>query len=1012
MVERSSEGALTVSRSTGKFAFVAIVCACLLLHTAAAGAQTAGSIAGVVRDASGAVVPGVTVEVASPALIEKARSVTTDGQGNYRVVDLPSGVYSVTFSLTGFNTVRREGINVTSGFAASVNGDLTVGTVEQAITVTGAAPVVDVQNVRSQNVLSNEVMETLPTGKSIASYASLTLGASYTAAFRDVGGNQNESANNMIAIHGLAAGNQKMLQDGMEITGAQGAGGGSQKLYNINSNFVNEVAVGFGGMSAETETSGVQINTVPKDGGNRFSVDVSVNGSNPRLQSDNLTDALVARGATTPANIQQLYDVGGGFGGPLIKDKLWFYTADRGWVGMNYVPGLYYNKTQGTPVYTPDLSRPASTGAKNWDQSQRITWQAAPKHKLAFTENVQWNCICTVTTGTQAPEAVRTSVRYPVSLTQATWQSPLSSRLLLEAGGTGLYQIRRSDNQPEVRPGDLGYTETSTGFGWGMQSGSTYTPNSPQHQANARFSASYVTGSHTFKTGVTWGWTYFKIPTVPWTEPPINLRLLGGRDANGVITGVGNSLTEFAEPNEPLSESTKLAVFTQDQWTMKRLTLNLGVRFDTLHGWNPAQTRPAGYFTPAIDFPKLDNVPNWKDITPRLGASYDLFGNGKTAVKVYVGKYLSAEATNLASNANPANSIVQSVTRNWTDGNNNFYPDCDLKNPLENSANGDTCGQVSNLAFGTVVQNTFYDPDVTEGWGKRGYSWQESAVLEQELSSRLAVTVGYYRTTNGNFTVTDNTLVTPADYDPYCITIPNDPRLPGAGTQTCGFYDISVAKRSQTNNLVTFAKNFPGERSNTYNGVDVGFNARLGEGKSLRGGVSTGSTRNVNCTLSDSPNVRFCDSTTPWKAGTQVKLNGTYPLPWWGISASGVFQFFPSIADPTTYTARNAELIGLGRNLSSCGTAATCNATVNVGNLYDPNSVYTEKGQHQIDLRLTKSVRIGRNRIAGQFDVYNLTNESTVLSVRSAYAATGTSYLQPLSLLAGRIVKFGMTYSY
>jgi hypothetical protein len=139
-------------------------------------------------------------------------------------------------------------------------------------------------------------------------------------------------------------------------------------------------------------------------------------------------------------------------------------------------------------------------------------------------------------------------------------------------------------------------------------------------------------------------------------------------------------------------------------------------------------------------------------------------------------------------------------------------------------------------------------------------------------------------------------------------------------------------------------------------------------------------------------------------------LNGNLPLPWWGISASGVYQWFPSIPTLATYTATNAEVAPtLGRNLSSCGTAATCTGTVAVGNLYDPTTVYSEKGQHQVDLRLTKTVQIGRQRIGGQFDIYNMFNQSTVLAVNSAY---GSSFRRPTSLLAGRMIKFGATFSY
>jgi hypothetical protein len=252
-----------------------------------------GSIAGVAKDRTGAVLPGVTVEAASPALIEKVRIVVTDNQGQYQIVDLRPGTYTVTFTLAGFSTLKREGLELATGFTATVTAELNVGTVEETITVSGVSPLVDSRNVRSQNVLSQQTLDTLPSGKTNASYAALTLGAVSTV--QDVGGARGETAMSM-AIHGNRQADQQFLLDGLKTNHALAAGGGGGKFFYTNEATIEEVVLQTGGISAESETGGVQINLVPKEGGNTFKSYFNSSYSGPNLQNRNLTNDLHARG--------------------------------------------------------------------------------------------------------------------------------------------------------------------------------------------------------------------------------------------------------------------------------------------------------------------------------------------------------------------------------------------------------------------------------------------------------------------------------------------------------------------------------------------------------------------------------------------------------------------------------------------------------------------------------------------------------------------------------------------
>src|SRR2546426_243845 len=327
--------------SAQRIACAVLIASCTIAATSA-WAQTAGSgtIAGAVTDSSGAVLPGVTVEASSPALIEKVHTAITDGQGQYSLVDLRPGEYTVTFTLAGFSVVRREGLALNAGITLAVNGVLRVGTVEETVTVTGATPVVDVQGVRSQAILTREVVDALPTSTGNFMYASLTLGARLTVGQQDVGGNQGENFTNFV-VHGGHSSDSRIVQEGLPMqTLEAGAGGRRNK---VNELAVQETTLETSGMSADSETGGGQENIIPKEGGNKLALSVKAAYTNGDLQSDNLNDALRARGVRTPPNVKSIYDYGVGLGGAVARDKLWFFTAHRWWGAQNTAPGNYFN---------------------------------------------------------------------------------------------------------------------------------------------------------------------------------------------------------------------------------------------------------------------------------------------------------------------------------------------------------------------------------------------------------------------------------------------------------------------------------------------------------------------------------------------------------------------------------------------------------------------------------------------------------------------------------------------
>jgi hypothetical protein len=961
-----------------------------LLFSTLVSAQAGSAITGVVKDTSGAVMPGVTVEASSPALIEKVRTVVSDAAGVYKIIDLRPGTYAVTFALSGFSTVKREGIELTASFTATVNAELRVGALQETITVSGETPTVDVQNVVQERVLTRDVINAIPVGtKSVVSLGVLIPGM--TTNSQDVGGTQYGSA--ALAIHGSRLFEQALLYDGMYYNNGAGRGGSFVAIA-VNDATVQELSLETAGLSAESELGGVRGNVIPKDGGNLFKGFFYTAFTNHSLQSANLTDDLRAEGLKSVDRVNYIYDFNPAFGGPLAKDKVWFYGSYRKWETNQYAAGLFYNKSTIPWMKVDDLDRPAFEGDKDYNASLRLTWQATPRNKFSFqpqhADQLRDHFYSqSATNRTQSPEATIYYHGQPTYFVQAGWNSPVTSRLLLEAGWAYAnkdfqYYLQTPDG---VTPATIPWRDLGTGLSWGSLS--TPYGHNATHQYNTRLAASYVTGSHAAKFGFTfqhaWVWT---------TQLMAN---------NGVSNQLRNTapaqVTVWATPLE-FFEYTKanIGLFAQDQWRINRFTVNAGVRFDNLNSYVPEQHEGPGPLVPTrnVDFPMIEDIPKWRNVSPRLGVSWDVFGTGKTAVKMNIGRYLEGpNLTTFTRRANPANAIVTSATRTWNDTlypvgdprRANFSPDCDLLNPLLNGE----CGPNNPSNFGTSNVTTRY---ADEALTDRGYNWEGSVSVQHEVMPRVSVNAGYFRRWYGNFLVTDNLNLVASDYTTYCVTAPQDTRLPnGGGYSVCGLYDANriVAQ----NNVITLAKNY-GTQTEIFNGVDLGVNMRLPRGIVLQGGTSTGRVATNNCFVVESPQQMLnCDVTPPFQ--TQVKVLGVYPLPWWGLQTSATFQ---SLAGPEITATRaysSAEVISaLGRNLIG--------GTTNVP-LIKPGTTYADR-LNQVDFRASKRFGAGQGRrVQANVDLYNLFNASPVLALNTT---SGGSWLQPLQILQGRLLKFGV----
>ena len=943
----------------------------LLVLCVPAAALAQGSIAGVVKDTTGAIMPGVTVEASSAALIEKSRSVVTDGSGQYRVVDLPPGEYSVVFTLSGFKSVRRPGVVLAGNFAAQVNVELEVGSVEESITVAAESPTVDVINNASQFVANREVLDSIPTPIRNTPARALLIPGTTVTPF--VLGQYN------LTSHGSATSDFTMAIDGLRVNNLCGSGQFSG--FYMNDAAIQELTYITGAESAEVQSSGIRVNQVPKDGGNRFAGSMLFQAQGSGLQSDNRSDAVKAAGVRIAGTAYD-WQINPAFGGPVAKDKLWFFGTYKYQNNKYYVPSAKFS--DGSQAYRNAMG--------NYSGVARITWQATGKDKVRTYIEKQYNGEFFNgfnTYATTTPEA-STDAWGRGWVPQARWTRVQTSKLLMEAG---IAQYNQGYVQSCSRTAPGGTTLATLNGSTGLLSGRCgyLIPeySSDTNDFNILANVSYVTGSHALKFGV----------TDLWGE---NSRTFAEKaDINTLIT-VNASPTLLDFPFQAVVYNTPatgiqhvngdIGVFAQDAWTMKRLTLNYGIRFDRFNASIPAESAPASTWIAARNFPEINNVPNWNDWAVRLAGSYDLTGDGKTALKANAGKYLAAQAAGLAQTFNGMNGATQ--TRTWNDANG----DKTILNADGSIQTNEVIGGTSN--FGQITARP--DPNLL-----RGYNWEYSAVLQREIVSGLAASVGYYRRDFYNTQVTDNQNVALTDWSPYTIVTPSDTRLPLSG-QTFEMYTLSASKVGvATDNLITYST----RNQTTYNGLEFTVNAR-GTKYLVFGGVTTdrrapntcdGDTQTNGNSPRDNPNfIRFCDSAPPFR--TTVKLSAAYTLPF-DIQVSGTFAAIPGPDVAANYTETSAVA---GRPIIG----ATTGAASTVINLAEPGTVFLAY-QNRLDMRLGRTFRFGQRRIQGFMDVFNVLNAGTVTRVNTTYAASGTNlWMTPTGIIDGRYVRFGLQMNF
>jgi hypothetical protein len=987
----------------------------LLLLPGAARAQSA--IAGVVKDTTGAVLPGVTVEVASPALIERTRSAVTDAQGQYKILDLRPGTYSVTFTLPGFATVKRDGVELPANFTAPVNGELRVGSLEETVTVSGASPVVDVQQAVTQQVLPQQLLDAVPTGgRNIQSVGATLVGV--TQSQPDVGGAQGMQQT-YLAAHGSDPKDNYIMVDGIRLNGIEGDGAIQQYF---NEGMFSEMSYQTGGISAESSGGGVRLNMIPKDGGNSLKGDVFFSATGISLQADPLTPELVSHGLQAGNALESIHDLNISAGGPLKVDKLWVFGSMRHWGVNQTLANSFYPATPFSPTdtgFTPDLSRQAIDNNLIKSFMLRFTWQVSPRNKFSFYMDKlikfrghEQNSIAGISS-IWSEDTFSTRQPKQYYMTEAKWTGVWTTRLLFEAGiGINNESYTTGELQPGLEEclaagtcNPIPKVNTTNGQTWGA-------PPTPFYvhlpvRGTIITSLSYVTGSHAIKTGLELSHgknglqRRFQNPNVNFYE---RYRTVNGITAPFQVTLFNTATEEFDRLDADLG------VYLQDTWTLKKLTLTPGIRWEYFRASYPEEgVTPqqqvlmlAEGYTPRPLFPET-TMPTFNNWAPRFGASYDLFGNGRTALKASIAKYNSAFSTvTFPQVYNPM--VLSTDTRNWLNPaatNNIFVPGVSQLGPSTNSS------------FGLITRTP--DPNIT-----RPYNVEMTVSAQREVMPGTSVSFGYFHRHYYNLIYTDNTaLDAPDAFTP--VSVPNPCYT---GTVTCGGTQPQTLTLYKVNpSLIgkgapVIDRNSP-RNYRVYNGIEGSFVARLGRGAQMFGGFltarqisnlcdSTDGTATITFSQASDPNYTlYCDQSQfeiPFR--TQFKLGGTYPLPY-GLNISGTFQSYPGARN---YGSGATNFDYLQQTYIVPAALLTPGQATETVNLNTPGSLYLPRW-NQVDLRFARKFKLpgGRGNWQIQGDLFNALNAHPVLAVATNYgSALGqvTQALQPRILTIGAQLHF------
>ncbi|HEY8550292.1 MAG TPA: TonB-dependent receptor [Vicinamibacterales bacterium] len=934
------------TRTAGRSSGLAIALAAALIGVAAsrAHAQTSSSIVGTVRDESGAALVGVTVEVSSPALIERTKVTVTGPDGSYRVVDLRPGEYTVTFSLDGFQRVRRESVQLSAAFTATVDAVLPIGQLGEEVTVRGDVRLIDTRSGTSEQPLRQQLLEGIPVGR-IPNVAVLMIPGA-TSSRPDVGGSETGQTNN-ISIHGSLGRDLVWNTDGINMTSNTADGGVSGQYPNQGA--YQEVVVQTRALPAEVGAGGVSVNLVSKDGGNTFRGDLFATYTGRSLQSGNVSDAQRELGLTAPSATDTFYDANIGLGGPIVRDKLWFYGSGRRF----RIDRLEAN------TFNPDGSQ-ALDDNLIWNATGKLTWQINPQHRLSTFVDYGHKLRSHRRTTTQqyqfiSPEASSYSpLDGPMTTIKLT--STLRPTLLLESGFGWYYVPWSLDYQPGLDPAAFPRNDLARSTLEGASAPAMTLASQERRTWSAV--ASYLPtwrGSHQLKFG-------FQFEHAPYRQ---DYDSLGHGDFIARYrNGVPDSVLVYNTPVRASIDQYELALFVQDSWTLAhRVTVNAGARYERHIGSLDAQTAPAGQFVGERRFDAQPGVIVWNNLVPRLSVAWDLFGTGRTVLKGSVSQFTQRQGSALVNQLNPMR--LNSEVRTWND------------------ANGDLVPQLHEIGPGQGALDRGANVRVADDL-RRPTQWEVTASLEHQLSENLAVTLSYFRRRYSDLYAVVNVAVTADDYTPLSIVNPLDGR-------PLTIYSQNADSIGRVDNVLLNSDRL----TQSYDGGEITVTRRFTDGITVFGGVTIGSNKSSS-SASLNPNDQInAYGYDPLDSRVMVNTSAIAPLPG-GFSFSSRFAHYSGQPLRRIYQLTRTIVPELGQTSQDVQLA--------------PRGEYRRPDQTLWDVRVGRRFQgLRGTTIEPLFEIYNLLNENASLT---EVETVGPSLGRISRNIDGRLLRFSVRVSF
>ena len=946
----------------------------LVMGAERAQAQAVGTAAvrGRVVDESGAGVPGATVTVSSPSLQLRERTVVSEETGDYQLRSLPLGTYSVKFELAGFQTVLRESILLSAGFEARVDAVLKLGTMEETITVSGQSPVINVTTTTVSSNLTHELLDSIPTSRSIGEAIAMAPGVRYSGAI-DVGGNRTGQFANGGSNFG--SDQQSPFLEGINTRLFEGG-----SMAYLDQRALDEIQVTAVGSGAEFATPGVSWTGVVKSGGNDFHGLFSYDGQFKSLQSNNVDAALIKQGLDASGNsIKRYYDVTAQLGGRIVRDQLWFFAAIRSIERVSNELGFSASKGPDGKYGTAD-DPPATRTMYNPGQTVKVSYQPATTHRfVGFISRSIKN------------ERQRGASRFvPLESTWNYWYDPTpwkleyqwtpSNRIMINAmyGDSSYLAQWRPQDGSDV-PGNPMTSDINTGYTSGPAA-SARNPNT-NHQVNA--SMNYypdwsALGRHELKLGFQ---DYISIYGVSYTN------LTSGNYTRLLDNGVAYQIRTEDRPVDADSKLNNPNLFIADTWRLgQRVTANLGVRFEHHDLSSRGGVKQASQFGTAATYGEMD-ILTWNGIAPRVGASWDIRGNGKTVLKGQWGRYLHMAAANFGSSFNPATATV--TTFKWRDLNNNLLYDAGEVNLDPNGPDFVALAQRSSASGISATPRPIVNPGL-----RQAHTDETSMTFEQELVSNMAFrgllvhkrVAGTY----GNVKVL-------RPYSAWNIPITRQDPGPDGTLATADdggmvtFWDFDPKYRGAAYEP-TSPTNRDGAHDDTYKGFELTLTKRqsrgwmaLGSFQMVKNHIWTG----LAATPSSPNDDQFfpVDETWDWSG----KMMGSYRAPY-EITVSALYNFLAGVPRQRTYQFRSVP-----------------NATT-VTIPLEKLGAQRDPAQHVVNLKAARPIKLGgQRRLSLSFEVFNLFNVNTATTIRYVSSAT---YGAISAILPPRVARVGLEFAF